>query len=203
MRKICFVFAGFFMPCLANATIDVDAHMYGTPPMYGEYEITADDVKRASKFYGDIPASAPRPIAAPARPGGVNANAPIAKQPVRTKTSHRAARPAVKKNAVKKSVANVASRPVAPVNNTTSAAPQNNTPKQLVVPFRLGRPANAVAPRAATPQPNIHAANIANNAGRVDADEYCTSRGVTSETAPDGYVLMPGRPDLMSCRDKK
>lgn len=194
------------VPTAAWAMADATPPVYGIPTLYGEYEIGADEMERIRGMYGDAPARRAAPIkATDAR----HANA--AKQPVMAKKTAPKKKTKQSPKAKKKS----AERSAAVVQQVAPAAPKANPAqppvlKVEVVADTLPPPPTAIAepsktaPAPKAPQPDAHAAGIADALGRrMDADSYCTIRArAPSGAMPDGFVLMPGRPDLMSCGEK-
>ena len=187
MKKIVCIFC-CIVPIAGFAMADRTAPVYGRPTLYGEYEISAADARVAAKLYGATP-----------RNSGV-------KMPVKTKT-------AIPKKSVKKKKApkktSVKEKPKA-------EAPRAATPDVIVVPPRDGAQSapktDVVAPAVPDKAPSVpvpaapskDALAIAASARAVrHENSYCTQRGKRSTgRIPDGFVLMPGRPDLMSCSDK-
>jgi len=168
--------------------------IYGRPTLYGEYELSADDVRRARSMYGDAPHRA-APIVASATRGN-----PQAKHPVRPKAT---ARGATKKKVQKKS-------PGKPIKKVQEEKPQDI----IVVPQRIAEPpvnevkkpdtAPVVTVTRPNPQPDKTAVGIADKLGnKLDVESYCTTRRAPySGPLPDGIILMPGRTDLMSCVER-
>lgn len=197
------------IPTSVFAMADRTPPVYGRPTLYGEYEVVADDVARAGKMYGAAPHAQPIRVATPTK-------TPAAKHPTKPKKS------GPRKKAQKKS---------APVARAVTKSPQTDTattvPENVDVVVADAAPAKIVeievssetapivadavvaAPtepvRAPAPQPTPQAADIAGAvANKLDADSYCTSQAqAPGGNMPDGFILMPGRPDLMSCRGKK
>lgn len=196
-RTILFLFI-LVVPNVAMSMADYERPVYGRPTLYGEYELTDADVSRARGMYGDASLRA-----APIRAGGPTKNA-AAKHPVKSKHVARAAR----KKTIKK-------QPKKPANTGKSTQQKNDT---IIVPEKLmpivdstpmPRPesdANKTPMPKPVPAPvaAVHATNIAGQLQyKLDTDAYCTARGHAPRgTMPDGFILMQGRPDLMSCVEK-
>lgn len=188
-RVIIFLFVVFCMP-VADAVADANALVYGIPTLYGEYEISTDDVRRAMKLYGAVPYGRVRPI---------RASAPVVaavKHPIKPKAT-------IKKKSVKKSK-KVQKKPAkAGVEVTVPVVVSTNDAPAAVVAVQEKTETVSVA----APQTNIpvaYATAIADSLTyRYDIESYCTRRGVAgSGNLPDGIILMHGRPDLMSCTVK-
>lgn len=184
MKIIYFVFVAFFITANAFAMADRTPPVYGVPILYGEYEVSGDDAARASKMYGATP-----------RPGVIRAgaikNTPAAKHPVKAKKT------AAKKKTAKKSK-------TAPVKQV-KVAKELPVPKQTesiketpVTPKDVDKaPVVAQHVPVASPEAVDIAARAAN---RVDIESFCTQKKPQGRgNLPDGIIMMPGRPDLMSC----
>ncbi|MBD5400372.1 hypothetical protein HDR61_01325 [bacterium] len=176
MIRIFFIL--FFIPCAAFAMADGTPPVYGRPTLYGEYETDVADVSRAAALYG------------------AGAKNMAAKMPVKPK------KVAPKKKLNKKKPAkNKATAKVAVPVKATVAAPM---PDVIVVPPRrvVARPIVRAKP---APMPDALAVAIAGIAVTEMAptvESFCVRRGHRPNRVPDGYVLMPGRPDLMCCVDR-
>lgn len=183
MKK--FVVALFVVvPAVAMAMADSTPPVYGRPTLYGEYEMDSARMSRAAKFYGD----APRIAAIPAK----NA-APAAKRPVKAKPA--VPKQVKKKKAAKKKVTQpkaAAARSADEVQVSVSAMHIEKTESVSVQP----------AKKIYMPAPSAVAIAGAAKQGREfrDVDSFCTRRAAPSrKSSMPGIVLMPGRPDLMSC----
>ena len=79
-------------------------------------------------------------------------------------------------------------------------------PKETVTPVAdVVETASAPKPEKEQVRPAASAVVIAGAAKAEDAptiESFCVMRGARPSRVPDGYVLMPGRTDLMSCSDK-
>jgi len=186
MRKvICAVF--ILMPVGVFAMGDTRTPVYGRPTLYGEYEISPADTRRAAAMYG----------AAPHNP---SAKIPTKVKKVASKNSIKKKKAAMKKAASKKkALVRVAKKADAPVavkkveEKTVAAAVQESVP--VAAPVRVSAPA--------VPSPVAVSIAASATAAPRDIDAFCTQRaGRGTGRLPDGFVLMPGRPDLMSCTDK-
>lgn len=168
------------------AMADRTPPVYGRPTLYGEYEINAADRTRAAALYG----FAPKNVAA--------------KLPVKAK------KVASKKSAAKKKTAKMATikKMKSPV-RAARVQPVDVAADVIVVPARENMPDVKSVPvvEKPSPRPTPAAVAIAASATAPDApglDAFCTQRGRLHKGArPDGIILMPGRPDLMSCSDKE
>ncbi len=163
--------------------------VYGVPTLYGEYEISADDTRRAADMYGKY---SKRPAAI--RAGAVK-NTPAAKHPVKAKKA------AAKKKAVKKSkkVAMKKSVKAASVPAKVATLPKqdDNIEKVSVVQ----KDDKKVPAHVAKPVASQDAVDIAAHAShKFDTESFCTQIKYQGRgNLPDGIIMMPGRPDLMSC----
>lgn len=183
------MFVAFCITANAFAMADRTPPVYGVPTLYGEYELSTDDTRRASKMYG----VSPHPAAI--RAGAVK-NTPAAKHPIKAKKT----KAAVKKKTAKKSkslpVKQVKVAKELPVQKQTESIKEASVvaPKEVeVTPVVPVVPAAPVAAQAAV-DIAAHASN------RVDIDSFCTQRKPQGRgNLPDGIIMMPGRPDLMSC----
>ena len=182
MKKTIFIIV-CFLPAAAMAMADTSAPVYGRPTLYGEYEISVGDARRAAAMYGMVSKNAAEKM--PVKPKKV-----ISKKSVKKKKARSAAKA---KQTVKE------------------AAVQRTEPEVIVVPPRatVTEPAEEVkvsVPEKKTPVPSAEALAIAGAAATPDApsiESFCTRRGTLQKDAGDsGLILMPGRPDLMSCSDK-
>ena len=183
MIKKCYFFAACFLVTNAFAMADKTPPVYGVPTLYGEYEISPYDTKRASDMYG-VGASRVTPIRA-----GVAKNANIAKHPVKAK------KVAPKKKKVKnKSVAKQAV-----VTEKKETVINKKVPELKVVSVEP-TPVDTVAV-AVVPVPSQDALDIATQAAnKKDTESFCTQiKHQGRGNLPDGIIMMPGRPDLMSC----
>lgn len=183
MKKIISVIV-CLLPTGALAMADTSAPVYGRPTLYGEYEISAGDARRAAAMYGMVPKNAAE------------------KMPVKPK-----------KVMPKKSVKKKKVRSAAKAKQTLKeAAVQKTEPEVIVVPPRAvpeKAPAEVVKeplPEKKAPMPSAEALAIAGAAATPDApsiESFCTRRGTLQKDAGNsGLILMPGRPDLMSCSDR-
>lgn len=183
MKNTIFIIVCFF-PAAAMAMADTSAPVYGRPTLYGEYEISVGDARRAAAMYGMVSKNAAE------------------KMPVKPK-----------KVMPKKSVKNKKARSAAKAKQTVKeAAAQKAEPEVIVVPLRAVPekvPVDVVQeplPEKKAPKPSAEALAIAGAATTPDApsiESFCTRRGTLQKDAGDsGLILMPGRPDLMSCSDR-
>ena len=167
------------------AMADRTPPVYGVPTLYGEYEVSIDDTVRASKMYGDVP----RPAAIRA---GTIKNTPVAKHPVKAKKT------IAKKKAVKKSK-NTSVKKVTKAAKKISV-PENN---ESVTDVSVAMKEVDKTPVAAqyVPVASQDAVDIAARAAnKVDIESFCTQKKPQGRgNLPDGIIMMPGRPDLMSC----
>ncbi|MDE5615964.1 MAG: hypothetical protein K2I81_03980 [Alphaproteobacteria bacterium] len=173
---------GCVLPAAAMAMADRTAPVYGRPTLYGEYEISEGDARRAAVMYGMVPKNAAEKM--PIKPKKI---AP--KKSVKKKKT-------VKKASVKKKE-----------NVVAAAEPEMEV---IVVPPRAAvslpiKEEVVSVPAKKAPMPSAEALAIA--AAAVEdvpsLDAFCTHHGTISKgTRPEGIVLMPGRPDLMSCVEK-
>jgi hypothetical protein len=165
------------------------AKLYGAPKMYGEYE--GDSYKSARRMYG-TPGDSPDhsrlygkydPSYPGIKPKPVRAAAPVAKKSN--------PKEATKTKPVSKPKAKKIIRQAAPV--IAEPAPQ---PEPVIV---APAPEPVVAQK---PVPDAKAQNIARflNEKIITEESYCTQfNPAVKGRLPKGIVLMPGRPDLMSC----
>ena len=179
MKKIFVLLLFVTAPVSVFAMRDAAPPVYGRPTLYGEYEINAEDVARASHLYGDAPRTASIRVIPNAK------KVAVAKHPVKAKKAKSKKMPVKKKMAKPKSDSVVAVGPIVP------DAPQ---PKETPAVKKEVH----IAPPPAVPSGD--AVSIA-GAVRANLDEssYCVRRAKHGRGVPDGFVLMPGRPDLMSC----
>lgn len=206
------------MPMAAFAMADYTTPVYGRPTLYGEYEITKSDVARAGNMYGN----APRAIGA-----GKGTKNAAAKHPVKPKK----AKPKARKSSARvgrKVPTPVAAGTPAAVGTPTAVKPKpavivkegdKESVKVLVdaapekkidvpqVEQKIAPTESTPAPTlAATPKTNIpgeYAADIKGAlSNKYDVSSYCVPISEGDGKIPDGFVLMPGRPDLMSCTGK-
>ncbi len=205
MKKLFLFYILIAAPCELFAMADYDTPVYGRPTLYGEYEISADDVRCAGDMYGSGSSRVkPVRITAPV------AKTPAAKHPIKpqgavkkkSKSNIKKEKGGAKKSGDKKIVAPekaavADNAPVMVANTVPDTEIKEKTEKtQAHLP---------VIPDADMPAVNENAKNIADAAlMRIDIDSYCTQRGSFSGgNFPAGIIVMPGRPDLMSCGDKK
>lgn len=176
---------GCVLPVAAMAMADRTAPVYGRPTLYGEYEISSGDAARAAVLYGATPknAAAKMPI---------KAKKVMPKKAAKKKKTSKKAMP--KKQATPMPIDDVAPIvvddvivvPPHKVVSDTVVEPVPDTDKKVVAP---SADAVAIAGAAVDDTPNL--------------ESFCTRRGTLHKGARhDGIVLMPGRPDLMSCSDK-
>lgn len=182
MIKKCYFFAACFLVMNAFAMADKTPPVYGVPTLYGEYEISPDDTRRASDMYG---ASSKR--AAPIRAGAAK-NANVAKHPVKAKK----VAPKKKKAKVKKKSVTKTSV----LKEQSESVIDTKTPEMVIVsvePAPVETKSVPVASRAA-----VDIAAVAAN--KKDTESFCTQiKHQGRGNLPDGIIMMPGRPDLMSC----
>lgn len=177
---------GCVLPMASMAMADRTAPVYGRPTLYGEYEISSGDTRRAAVLYGVTPKNA------------------AAKMPVKPKKVM--PKKSVKKKKTPKKVA--PKKQVEPMPIETAA--QIVADDVIVVPPREITPDVsahvAELPAKKLPEPSAEAVAIADAAkdSVPNLESFCTRRGIFGKgKQPDGIVLMPGRPDLMSCSDKE
>lgn len=176
MKKIIAVVCGVFLT-VSGAMADRIMPIYGLPTLYGEYEFDANDTKRAAAMYGNVPKNA------------------VLKMPIKAKRV--VAKKALKKKKSQKKIAKNKPKEIAPVLDM-SPIPTDDI---IIVPPREIVPDVQIK----IPQPSVVAIAIAGAAmdAAPNLESFCTRRGVFGRgRLPDGFVLMPGRPDLMSCVDK-
>lgn len=197
-RVILFLFL-IVVPMSVHAMADYEKPVYGRPTLYGEYELTSADVSRARAMYGDVSRRA-----APIRDMAPVKKKAVAKHPIKPKAAARHA----KKNTQKKT----SKKPAKPGNKITVA---QDAQDKIVVAENVPAPVQVAAedsPVVAAAEKTPRAAPVADKSAtsiagqlqyKLDTDSYCTSRGRgTGDNLPDGIILMPGRPDLMSCVKK-
>lgn len=183
MKILKIVLLAVFIPTVAFSMADSQPPVYGIPTLYGEYEVSADDVRRASNMYGDAPISRPAPVRA-----GTTQKVAAAKHPVKSKK----VAPKKKKK--------VKTKPVIKQAAVSSSVEKEKLPEPVVV---------AVVPAPvdtkSEPVPSPVATAIAEHAAdKIDIESFCTHvRPQGNANLPDGIILMPGRPDLMSCVDSQ
>lgn len=184
------------LPVASMAMADRTAPVYGRPTLYGEYEMGAPDTGRAAVLYGAVPKNAAAKM--PVKDKKVISK----KSAEKKKTAKKAA---MKKATVKKTAAKKA-KPVSRI-----AAEKVHIEKKKAEPVKMPEPVVEVKEEALVvaekkmPTPSVEAVAIASAAvSEVPSiDTFCTQRGVQRKgNLPDGVVLMPGRPDLMSCSEK-
>lgn len=183
------MFITFFVSVNAYAMADRTPPVYGVPTLYGEYEISVDDARRVSELYGNAPAH-PAAIRS-----GIIKNTPAAKHPVKAKKT------AAKKKIPKKSVVSVAKKSVKVAKKTPKVDEVVvATPKTTEI-IETVKDVDAVPVVPAAPVASQDAVDIAARvAHRVDVDSFCTQKKPQGRgNLPDGIIMMPGRPDLMSC----
>ncbi len=197
MRKI-FLFIVLIFPSALLAMADVSQPIvYGVPTLYGEYEITDSDVQKAGEMYGESNARVQ-----PIRAGVDVKKTAVAKHPVKAKK--------VKKAAAKKAKAEQKAKKK--IEKFSDKKPdmvvtmESKTPEEVEVKVEVPDVAPAAdvvsAPVEEVVKPSPIATAIAAAAAEnvVEVDSFCTQRKPLYKGAlPDGLVLMPGRPDLMSC----
>lgn len=197
MKKLVVFLSITAMSYAVCAMADNRTPIYGVPTLYGEYEITTDDVRRAYKMYGDAPVNIANP--APIR-AAKNTGQSAAKHPVKVKAV------IAKKKKTKKNK-------TAP--KIIKSEPHSSAPDVIILTTVIdNQPAERVAnlePHVVVPAvkhvpkipaiPGKYASSIAGAASyRFDVESYCTQRKhLYKGPLPDGIVLMPGRPDLMCC----
>lgn len=196
-RVILFLFL-IAVPMSVRAMADYEKPVYGRPTLYGEYELTSADVLRARTMYGDASRRA-----APIRDMAPVKKKAAAKHPIKPKAAARGAKKSAQQKTSKK--------PAKPGNKITVAQDAQDkivVAKNVPSPVQVAAEDSPVAaaektPRAA-PVADKSATSIAGQLQyKLDTDSYCTSRGRgTGDNLPDGIILMPGRPDLMSCVEK-
>lgn len=181
MKKTMIVM-GCVLPAAAMAMADSTPPVYGRPTLYGEYEISGADRRRAAVMYGVVPANVGEKMP-------VKHKKPITKKAVKQKKAQN--RAATKKKAV------AVKSPVLVQDDVIVVPPR------VVVADDVRQP----APEKKIPVPSEEARAIAAAAVTEDApsiESFCTQRRPRHRgKLPDGIVLMPGRPDLMSCTDKE
>lgn len=178
MKMLKFILLAVFIPNMAFSMADSQPPVYGIPTLYGEYEISGDDVRRVSNMYGDAPVSRPRPVRA-----GTVQKTPAAKHPVKSKKVG-SKKKKVKQKPVIKQMESVklVEKEQLPEMVVVAVAPVPVETKSEPVPLPV---ANAIAERAAD---------------KIDIESFCVhNRPQGNANLPDGIIMMPGRPDLMSC----
>ncbi len=157
------------------------SHLYGVPSMYGEYEeiVVENPVAKYSGMYGkyatdsDVEKIKPTPI----RAAAPKPKAGDAKHPVLAKK--------VMKKPVK-----LSETPVIQPDQKQSEMPAPIVVKPTIKP--------EPQPAEAAPQAKDIADSLNNKP--FDVDQYCTKiNPPVLGPLPPGLVLMPGRPDQMSC----
>lgn len=228
MIKFFMLIISVIMPMAVFAMADYTPPVYGRPTLYGEYEITKSDVVRAGNMYGNAPrainagngtknAAAKHPVKPKkAKPKARKSSARAGRKvptPVRTLTA--AGTPA----AVGTSTAVGTPTAVKPkpavivkegdkesVQVLVDAAPEKKIDapqaEQKIAPTE----STSAPTQAATTKTNIpgeYAADIKGAlSNKYDVSSYCVPISEGDGKIPDGFVLMPGRPDLMSCTGK-
>lgn len=194
-RVILFLFL-IIVPMSVRAMADYEKPVYGRPTLYGEYELTSADVLRARTMYGDASRRA-----APIRDAAPVKKKAAAKHPVKPKAAARGAKKIAQQKASKKP-AKTGEKAIVPEDKIVVA---ENVPA-LVQVATEDSPAVVTAKKTPRPAPvaDKSATRIAGQLQyKLDTDSYCTSRGRgTGDNLPAGIILMPGRPDLMSCVEK-
>ncbi len=187
MRKILLT-VFLLAPVVAFAMGDTRAPVYGRPTLYGEYEISAADARRAAAMYGAVPQNAA-------------AKLPVKVKKVASKNSiNKKKTAAVKAASKKKSPIRAAKKAAAPVIRQKEA--EQPAPAAVKDAAPAAEPVTARIPARPSPVAVSIAASASAEPLR-DIESFCTQRGGQGTgRIPDGFVLMPGRPDLMSCRDK-
>lgn len=177
------------LPVGAYAMAGRSAPVYGRPTLYGEYEISSGDTRRAAVLYGAVPAERGAAVKMP-----VKTKTPIPKKQAKKKKTVKKVRTAAQQN---KAVPVQTKKVVSDANVGDIVTKKAITPPQEeVVSPKVDAPKQV-------PAPSSDAVAIAGAAVVPDADAFCTRRGrVGSGKLPDGIILMPGRPDLMSCSEK-
>lgn len=178
MKKIVFIL-GCLFPVAANSMADSTPPVYGRPTLYGEYEISAADARVAAKMYGATPKN------------------PVAKMPVKPKAV------IAKKNVKKKKVQKKTGAKKSAAPRAVTAVVEKIEEAPIVVPDVVQAPPPAKK-EVAPAMPSAEALVIAEAARPMrDENSYCIRRASQGKgKLPEGFVLMPGRPDLMSCGDK-
>lgn len=205
MNKFIVIFIFILVPIsVVYAMADGRVPVYGVPTLYGEYEITGDDINRANKIYG-TPPSVARP--APIRTHQ-NIAQPQAKHPVKSKGAAKKKKSVVHKKAAKSASLRAAENKSAP--DIIIVPPRVVMAPTLIPAERAARIRDNVADTTRAPSPSSvsvstnpspYAENIAGALSyKYDIESYCVQRRpLHTGKLPDGIVLMPGRPDLMSC----
>lgn len=180
MKKLSVCIFGLFLPLCAVAMRDATPPVYGRPTLYGEYEINAEDTARAANMYGNAPRRASIRTIPNAK------KAAVAKHPVKAKK----AKP--KKQPVKKTL-------IKPTNDSDAVG--RDAPDVAKKTDDVVAPVETVVVSAPKPVvPSDDAVSIASVARETrDVSSYCVRRAKRGRSVPDGFVLMQGRPDLMSC----
>lgn len=194
-RVILFLFL-IIVPMSVRAMADYEKPVYGRPTLYGEYELTSADVLRARTMYGDASRRA-----TPIRDAAPVKKKAAAKHPVKPKAAARGAKKIAQQKASKKP-AKTGEKAIVPEDKIVVV---ENVPAPVQVAAE-DSPAVVTAkktPRVA-PVADKSATSIAGQLQyKLDTDSYCTSHGRgTGDNLPAGIILMPGRPDLMSCVEK-
>lgn len=189
MRRLLMMIFVFLMPSVVFAMADVArAPVYGVPTLYGEYEVTADDVRRANEMYGDAPRAQPVQVEAPIKKAA--AKHPVKAKKVKKKSAKKIKAPRAAKSAEKAEV---------------KEEVKVETPEIVPEKVEVKLDAEVPAPKVIEPvKPSAEATSIAAAAANtIDIDSFCVWRKkVYQGPLPDGLILMPGRPDLMSCTVK-
>lgn len=182
MKMLKFVLLAIFIPTLAFSMADSQPPVYGIPTLYGEYEVSSDDVRRASNMYGDVALSRPAPVRA-----GKTQNVAAAKHPVKAKKVAPKKKKAKKAAPVKQAVVSKKIDSVVPTPDLVVVSVENAPVDTNVVPSE--------------PVASQHAVDIAARvADKIDIESFCTQvKPQGRGNLPDGIIMMPGRPDLMSC----
>ncbi len=203
MKKYILFLLCAVMPCAGFSMADHTPPVYGVPTLYGEYEVSSDDVRRANQMYGDVPVARTG-----AKPRAIRIDAPANKKSTAKHVKQQ--KKAMKKKSAKKKSVPVAKKQVAragqemPVTvpyakeGVEKTVDSSKTKKVRIVAVKSFTPGAVVVPPV---EPNPIAADIAHQATyKLDVDAYCMTPDFAPRgKMPDGFVLMPGRPDLMSC----
>ncbi len=200
MKKLIFLFA-LILPIAGWAMADHTPPVYGRPTLYGEYEITGSDVARASGMYGDVPHAAPIRVAHATK-------TPAAKHPVSPKkATPKARKSSVRAAKVKATLPKKTEPSVEEIKKEEDVPPADTAAKEAEEKTVMveAAPVSEPAPVAETNIPGQYADSIKGAlSNKYDVSSYCVPRPAGAHGAlPDGFILMPGRPDLMSCTDNK
>ncbi len=178
MKMLKFILLAIFIPSLAFSMADSQPPVYGIPTLYGEYEISGDDVRRASNMYGVAPVSRPAPVRV-----GTAQKSHAAKHPVKPK------KVTPKKKKAKQ-------KPVIKQLESVKLVEKEQLPEPVVVAV-VPVPVETKSEPVPSPVANVIAEHAAD---KIDVESFCIhNRPQGNANLPDGIILMPGRPDLMSC----